>query len=120
MMLFQRRWWWEPSFDNGYVAIYIAAGLKVVQAKYASNYFQVGGAFTQNLTLAECRPATVSNAIFKNIQSDKTHGILCTRDSGGGAAGAFSLAFYGADACIDYDFILPVRTSSILLKNGLL
>lgn len=88
-------------FNNGYVAIYSAAKLKVVQIQYTTSWTDTGMA--TNLTVAACRPATISKAIFTNIHGgDLTKGFAVHGQSGGCAGNAFTLSWYGGDSWIDY------------------
>lgn len=88
-------------FDNGYVSIFEAAGLKVVQISYTSSWTDTG--VNINLTAASCRPATLSKAIFEDIHGGSlTLGFAVFGQSGGCIGNAMALAWYGADSWVDY------------------
>jgi hypothetical protein len=88
----------EQLLDSGFVDAYTAAGFRVVQAEWQSDWEQsdVG------VKHAACRFATLLEWIFTNVhQSDRTHGF-CAQSWGGGSGGlAFALSHYRAGAILD-------------------
>jgi hypothetical protein len=92
-------------FDNGYVAKYLAANVKVVQLKYidSQGWTSSGTGFAQNLTLCQCRPSTVNRGIFTNIHGGSlTKAFGVHGHSGGCNAAMGSMVWYGADSYVDY------------------
>jgi len=85
-------------FDYGFVAAYEAAGFRVAQAEWASDWEQS----SIGIKHAACRYATMLGWVYANVhQADRTHGF-CAQSWGGGSGGLFfSLADYGAGDLLD-------------------
>jgi hypothetical protein len=83
-------------FDHGFVEPYRAAGFRVVQPKWASDW----ETSTRGLRHAACRYATLL-AWLKANHAEPAHGF-CAQSWGGGSGGlAMSLAHYGAGSILD-------------------
>ena len=85
-------------FDYGFVAAYQAAGFRIVQAEWQSDWEQS----SVGIKHAACRYATMLAWVYANVhQADRTHGF-CAQSWGGGSGGLFfSLADYGAGGMLD-------------------
>lgn len=84
--------------DDGFAAAYLAAGFRVVQVEWQSDWEQS----SVGIKHAACRYATLLEWIFANVHgNDVAHGF-CAQAWGGGSGGlAFALAHYGAGDFVD-------------------
>jgi hypothetical protein len=86
-----------PS-NSGTAASYASAGYSLVNLAWASQWEDTGLA-QKNVGTAACRPATIISYIFGNVAPS---GAKCAQGfSGGSAALAYALAWYGADSYLD-------------------
>jgi hypothetical protein len=91
------------TFDNGYVAILSAAGLRVVQIAWQSDWENTGQA-VKNIKLAACRPATFVDWCYGNVNCHDEGNLLGFSyygHSGGSAVGAYLLSWYGLGTKLD-------------------
>jgi hypothetical protein len=84
--------------DDGFVGAYVAAGLRVVQVKWQSDW----EASSIGIKHAACRYATLLAWAFTDVHgADRSKGF-CAQSWGGGSGGlALALAHYGAGAFVD-------------------
>lgn len=85
-------------FSGSYNQLYAQAGYSLVASAWASAWEDTGLS-QKNIGTAACRPATLLNYIFQNVASP---GAKCAQGfSGGSAAVAYALAWYGAPNYLD-------------------
>ena len=90
------------SYYSENISTYLAAGLRVVQVKWASSWEQTQPSTTGVLTAA-CRPATVMKWAFDNPHGQNRTLAFCgVGHSGGSGVLAYSLAHYGMGDYLDY------------------
>ncbi len=102
----------QGSID--YVRDYFEAGYEIVQMEWSDNWEQTYDPFPTtnpktygNVQNAACRPATFLNYIYQNVfltsvfNNNNTAGMCAQGISGGSAAIAYALAYYGAGSYID-------------------
>ena len=87
-------------FDQGFPAGYLAAGLRVVQMRWATDWPASPGG---SIKAAACRPATVIQWAFDNAHAaSRSLGFCVQGHSGGSGALGYALAHYGLGSIIDY------------------
>jgi hypothetical protein len=87
-------------FNSGFPNRYLAAGFRVVQLGWTTDWEDTGGI---GLTSASCRNATLFKYVFDNVHNgDRNTGFCAQGSSGGGAAIAYSLSQYGMSDYFDY------------------
>jgi hypothetical protein len=85
-------------FDNGFPVALLARGIRVAQIVWVTDWPDPAGAKT-----SACRPASVFQWVFDHVHdADTTRGFCALGHSGGSAAVADSLAFYGLDGIFDF------------------
>src|SRR5581483_9850 len=85
-------------FQGTAAQLYASAGYSLVTLAWASQWEDTGVA-TKSVATAACRPATLFSYIAQNVA---TSGPKCAEGfSGGSAALAYALAWYGADSYLD-------------------
>src|SRR5262245_33999299 len=85
-------------FDNGFPAALLARGVRVVQPVWVTDWPVPAGG-----KVSSCRPATLFRWVFDNVhEGDRFRGFCALGHSGGSAAIAYSLSFYGLGDVIDF------------------
>jgi hypothetical protein len=85
-------------FDNGFPDALVARGVRSVQVTWVTDWPVPAGA-----KVSACRPASVFRWLFDEIHGgDRTRGFCALGHSGGSAAVAYALAFYGLGDHLDF------------------
>jgi hypothetical protein len=91
-----------PSAAQTYPKGYFAAGFRIVQLAWATDWEDTG-LNPRNIKSAACRPATLAKHVFTRIHGGpSSNGAMCTHGhSGGSGAMAYAIAYYGASDYLD-------------------
>lgn len=85
-------------FDNGFPTALLARGVRVVQILWTTDWPVPAGG-----KVSACRPASVFQWVFDHVHdADRFRGFCALGHSGGSAALAYSLSFYGLGDIFDF------------------